>query len=161
MHSPRLSDAPGPFCARILGAIDRHEEEPMTSTVITPFVRGEAIELSQRLWRKRLLPVGEVRYKDRLLKFSLPYLQRLADAFHARAYGQVPLQLAGDDNRHTNDVERYAGEVLDAEARDDGLWITVKATPRGEKVLTENPGLGISARIVEDFERSDGQFFPA
>jgi hypothetical protein len=34
--------------------------------------------------------------------------------------------------------------------------------PEGrERVLTENPGLGISARIVEDYARSDGQFFPA
>jgi hypothetical protein len=133
----------------------------MTATVLIPFDRSPAIELSQRLWKKRLLPVGEVSYKGRMLKFSREYLARLADAFHSRAYDQVPLQLAGDDNRHTNDVERYAGEVLDAEARDDGLWITVKATPRGERVLTENPGLGISARITEDFERSDGRFFPA
>jgi hypothetical protein len=104
----------------------------MPSTVLIPFDRSSAIDLSNRLWRKRLLPVGEVSYKGRMLKFSLPYLQRLAEAFHARAYGQVPLQLAGADNSHTNDPERFAGEVLDAEAAPDGLWITVKATPRGE-----------------------------
>jgi hypothetical protein len=28
-------------------------------------------------------------------------------------------------------------------------------------VLSENPGLGVSARIVEDYARSDGKFFPA
>jgi hypothetical protein len=32
-------------------------------------------------------------------------------------------------------------------------------TPDGEKVLEANPKLGVSARIVEDYARSDGQFF--
>jgi hypothetical protein len=73
----------------------------------------------------------------------------------------VALQLAGADNRHTNDPERYAGEVIDAEATDDGLYITVKATDRGNQVLSTNPALGVSARIVEGYERSDGRYFPA
>lgn len=34
-------------------------------------------------------------------------------------------------------------------------------TERGERVLQENPYLGVSARIVEQYARSDGQFFPA
>ncbi len=134
----------------------------MTSTVITPFTRASAaIELGNRLWRKKLLPVGDVAYKGRMLHFTRDYIERLAEAFHSRAYGQVPFQLAGDDNKHTNDVERFAGEIIDAEAGPDGLWVTLKATPRGEKVLTENPSLGVSARIVEDYERSDGRFFSA
>ncbi len=133
----------------------------MTATVITPFSRSQVIELGNRLWRKKLLPVGEVNYKGRMLHFTRDYIDRLAEAFHSRAYGQVPFQLAGDDNKHTNDVERFAGEIIDAEAGPDGLWVTLKATPRGEKVLTENPDLGVSARIVEDYERSDGKFFGA
>src|SRR6266436_9892320 len=117
----------------------------MTATVITPFSRSQVIELGNRLWRKKLLPVGEVNYKGRMLHFTRDYIDRLAEAFHSRAYGQVPFQLAGDDNKHTNDVERFAGEIIDAEAGPDGLWVTLKATPRGEKVLTENPDLGVSA----------------
>jgi hypothetical protein len=44
---------------------------------------------------------------------------------------------------------------------DDGLYAVAKVTDRGNKVLSENPAVGISARIVESFERSDGQFWPA
>jgi hypothetical protein len=118
------------------------------------------IELSGNLWRKRLLPVGQVNYKGRTLQFTREYLAGLAQAFRDRAYSQVPLQLATSDNAHTNDPERFAGEVLDLEAADDGLWATIRATDRGNRVLQENPRIGVSARIVEDFERSDGAFCP-
>ena len=64
----------------------------MTSTVITPFDRSRTIELGNRLWRKRILPVGDVQYKDRVLHFTRGYLESIADAFRARAYesGAVP-----------------------------------------------------------------------
>jgi hypothetical protein len=39
--------------------------------------------------------------------------------------------------------------------------VTLKPTEAGDKVLKENPELGVSARIVEDYARSDGQHFPA
>ncbi len=73
----------------------------------------------------------------------------------------MPFQIAPDDNRHTNDPERFRGEILDVEVGPDGLYGTVKTTPAGEQILSENPGLGVSARIVEDYARSDGQFFSA
>ena len=43
----------------------------------------------------------------------------------------------------------------------DGLYVILEPTPRGEAVLRENPYLGVSARIVEQYSRADGQFFPA
>src|SRR6516165_3695663 len=122
----------------------------MTSLVLTPFTTGRPIELAGGLWRKKLLPVGEVAYQGRTLRFTPGYLRDLADAFRARAYDQVPLQLAGADNRHTNDVERTAGHIVDMDADDDGLWITAAVTDRGTRVLRDNPQLGVSARIVED-----------
>jgi len=135
---------------------------PVTALVYTPLVRGHAIELSgSRLWRKKLLPVGQVDYKGRKLQFTRQYLQDLAAAFTAKAYDQVPLQLAGADNAHTNDVERFGGQVVDADAGEDGLYITVRPTERGQQILQQNPQLGVSARIVENYERSDGQYFTA
>jgi hypothetical protein len=47
------------------------------------------------------------------------------------------------------------------ELGDDGLYVTAELTPEGEKVLEANPRLGVSARIVEDYARSDGKHFPA
>lgn len=131
----------------------------MTSALLTPFTAGEAVELGNRVWRKKLLPVGDVEYKGRTLHFTRDYLGRLVTAFQSRAYDQVPFQLADHANAHTNDPERTRGEITSMELGDDGLYITAQVTPDGEKVLEANPKLGVSARIVEDYARSDGQFF--
>jgi hypothetical protein len=74
---------------------------------------------------------------------------------------RVPFQLADAANAHTNDPERFRGEVVDLDVSDDGLWITARLTEAGEHVLADNPMLGVSARIVEDYARSDGRHFPA
>ena len=133
----------------------------MTAAVLTPFYRSRAVELGNRLWRKKVLPVGDVEYKGRTLHFTLNYLKGLAGAFTARAYDQVAFQLADAQNTHTNDPERFRGDFVAMDAEPDGLWVTLKPTEAGDKVLKENPELGVSARIVEDYARSDGQHFPA
>ena len=131
------------------------------AALLTPFDRGNAVELGNKLWRKRVLPVGDVQYQGRTLHFTRTYLEGLANAFRTRAYDQVPFQLADAANTHTNDPERTRGWITDMELADDGLYVVLDPTPRGEEVLRENPYLGVSARIVEQYQRSDGQFYPA
>jgi len=133
----------------------------VTAAVLTPFTTADAVELGNRLWRKRVLPVGDVEYKGRLLHFTKDYLGQLVSAFTSRAYDQVPFQLADAANSHTNDPERTRGEIKSMDLEDDGLYITAELTEDGERVLTANPRLGVSARIVEDYARSDGQRYPA
>jgi hypothetical protein len=133
----------------------------MTAAVLTPFTAAEAVELGNRIWRKKVLPVGEVEYKGRILKFTRDYLGRLVKAFTDGAYDQVPFQIADKDNTHTNDPERTGGWLKGMELGDDGLYVTAEVNAKGEKVLTDNPKLGVSARIVEDYARSDGLHFPA
>jgi hypothetical protein len=133
----------------------------VTAAVLTPFTAAEAVELGNRLWRKKVLPVGDVEYKGRLLHFTRDYLGQLVAAFQSRAYDQVPFQLADGANTHTNDPERTRGEITAMELGDDGLYITAQVTEDGEKVLAANPKLGVSARIVEDYARSDGKHFSA
>ena len=133
----------------------------MTAAVLTPFTAAEAVELGNRMWRKRVLPVGDVEYKGRLLHFTKDYLGQLVTAFQNRAYDQVPFQLADGANTHTNDPERTRGEITAMELGDDGLYVTAEVTEDGEKVLAANPRLGVSARIVEDYARSDGRHYPA
>jgi hypothetical protein len=130
------------------------------AALLTPVDASPPIELGNT-WSKRILPVGEIEYQGRTLKFSRAYLQGLASAFRDRAYDQVPLQFADAANTHTNDPERTRGWVTGMELGDDGLYITAELTDRGQEVLSQNPYLGVSARIVEQFQRSDGQFFPA
>src|ERR1035441_9402346 len=75
----------------------------MTAAVLTPFYRSRAVELGNRLWRKKVLPVGDVEYKGRTLHFTLNYLKGLAGAFTARAYDQVAVQLADAEDTATDD----------------------------------------------------------
>ena len=130
-------------------------------TVLTPKSDGEAIELGRTVWRKQVLPVGSLNYNGRKLNFTKDYIQNLVRAFKDRAFDAVPFQLADSDNRHNNDPERTAGEVIGLEADDDGLYATVSLTDRGSELVREHQNLGVSVRIVEGFERGDGQSFPA
>lgn len=133
----------------------------MRAEIRTPFTTSTARTVQPDTWRKRVLPVGEINYKGRVLNFDIPYLEKLAASFGNGAYDQVPFQLADAQNTHTNDPERYRGEVIGMDVRPDGLWITAKTTPAGSRLLSTNPKLGVSARIVEEYERADGEHFTA
>jgi hypothetical protein len=134
---------------------------PATAVITPPSWGSPAIELGNRVWAKRLLPVGEIEYKGRTLKFTRDYLDGLVRAFQDQAYDQVAFQLADSANTHTNDPERFRGEIVDMQARDDGLWLYLNPTEAGDRVLRDNPNLGVSARIVEQYQRADGKFYPA
>ena len=127
----------------------------------TPFSRSAARQVRPDTWRKRVLPVGDVEYKGRVLHFTPAYLQTLAASFYDGAYDQVPFQLADAQNTHTNDPERYRGEIVKVDVEPDGLYITARTTQAGSKLLATNPNLGVSARIVEGYNRSDGKSYPA
>lgn len=141
-------------------------------TLLTPDAGGRLVALSndtsgRRVWRKRILPEGEINYKGRRIRFDRPYLTSLAQAFDAKALDQTPLQFAGADNAHTNDVERTRGEVLrmSLAGPDDtdgpGLYADfVMHSKRGEKVIKQNPRLGVSCSIEEGRKRVDGAGFP-
>lgn len=133
----------------------------MPAEIRTPFSQAPAQQAGGGTWRKKVLPVGTVDYKGMKLNFDQAYLTGLARSFNARAYDQVPFQIADHANRHTNHPEQFRGDVLGMDVQPDGLWITMKPTPEGNKLLLTNPKLGVSARIVEEYERSDGKFFPA
>ena len=102
-----------------------------------------------------------MQYQGRTLHFTPAYIQGLAEAFRSGAYDQVSFQLADSANSHTNDPERHRGTIVDMKAQADGLYVMLQPTERGEQVLRENPYLGVSARIVEQYQRSDGAFYPA
>jgi hypothetical protein len=129
--------------------------------LLTPRRRGRTTELSRRVWRTQLLPLGEINYKGRTIKFDMDYLRNVARSFKERAFGQVPFQLATDDNKHTNDPERFRGKIIDVVLTNDGLDVLVEPTKAGAELLRENPDLGVSARIYEEYERADGKHWTA
>jgi hypothetical protein len=130
-------------------------------SILTPYARGKALQTGKKLFRKMLLPVGEIEYEGQRVKFDRPFLQTLVASFDSGAYDQVPFQLADSRNGHTNDPERFRGEVESLELGSDGLYMTVSTTSKGANVISENPQLGVSARIVNGLKRADGKFFPA
>ena len=129
-------------------------------TVLTPFTPGAAIELASSLWKKPCC--RSATWSTRAgAAFHAGYLQTLASSYSKNAYDQVSFQLADARNSHTNDPERHRGTIMGMSCRADGLYVTLKPTDQGAQVLRDNPYLGVSARIVESYARSDGQFFPA
>lgn len=129
------------------------------TTILTPYSRGEATVTGSKKFRKQLLPIGEIEYEGQMVKFDKPFLEEVVSSFRNRAYDQVPFQLANDKNEHTNNPERFRGEIEDLTLEPDGLYMTVSTTKEGAKVIKDNPKLGVSARIVNAFKRADGKFF--
>jgi hypothetical protein len=129
------------------------------TSLLTPYDRGDAKPAGKNLFRKQLLPFTSIDYKGRTIDFTRDYLAGLVKAFNDRAYDQVAFQLADAQNTHTEDPERFRGEIAALELTDDGLDVIVAATDDGAKVLRDNPRLGVSAKIVEDYGRADGKFF--
>lgn len=130
-------------------------------SILTPFEFSDTAVLSRRLFRKKLLPIADIDYDGRKIEFTPAYLQSMVDAFNDGAYDNVPLQFAGPRNEHTNEPERHRGDVVAMSLEQDGLYVTVSATPEGAKVLQDNPKLGVSARIINGYDRSDGRHYDA
>jgi hypothetical protein len=133
---------------------------PESELLLSPQDDGAAIALSQKVYRKRILPKATINYKGRKIRFDDAYLTDLANSFHQGAYDQVAFMMAPDNNSHTLDPERFRGEVKSVEVDEDGLYAVFQVTPDAAKVLDENPKLGVSARILENYQRSDGKHFP-
>lgn len=127
--------------------------------VLTPHTLGQAVELSGGLWRKQILPLRKIQYKGRELNFDKRYLTELANSFKRGAFDQVPAQIADKDNKHNNSPHNFGGELTDVELAADGLYGYFKPSTDGAKILQENPKIGVSARILEGYQRSDGVHF--
>lgn len=126
---------------------------------LTPTDNGDAVELSTTTFRKKILPKGTIRYGDREIVFDDEYLTDLAASYEGGAFDQVPYMLADDRNRHTMDPDRFRGECASVEVAEDGLWGTFELSADAAELVRANPKLGVSARIVEDYERSDGKTY--
>lgn len=131
------------------------------ATILTPLEFTATDTLSRKLFRKKVLPIDSISYNGRRIDFTREYLEGIVTAFSDGAFDNVPLQFADADNRHSNAIERYRGDVVDMSLEDDGLYVVVAATDDGAKSLLENPKVGISARIVNEYDRSDGKHYSA
>jgi hypothetical protein len=112
---------------------------------------------------KQILPMKSVHYtaKDgqrRTLDFTPEYL---ADLARMEGIDKIGFLLADKDNSHTMDPERWRGDVVKMEVRTEGgnpgLYGKVVFPNReAANAVLNNPELGVSARIREGIQRSDG-----
>lgn len=131
-------------------------------SILTPAVAGEALDLSKdglAFW-KQILPMKKIDYtakdgKRSSIVFDEKYLTDLATG---TAVDDLGFLLADKDNAHTMDPERWRGKVEKLEVRKgEGLFgKIVFATKEAAKSVLDNPNLGVSARIREGVQRSDG-----
>lgn len=132
----------------------------MTS-ILTPVIDSDAIDLG-RLWRKQVLKFGQIRTNDgRMLDINADLANEAVRAYTEGAFDQTPFQLCDGNNAHNSDPERFRGEVKGFEVTGDGLDMLMEPSAKGAELLKENPRLGVSARIVPDYTRSDGKKFAA
>lgn len=127
--------------------------------ILTPVDLAESTTKANGVFEKQILPLGSINYKGRKITFDRKFLTDLAESFNAGAYDQVPLVYATEDNQHNLDPKRFGGEVKRFRVRPDGLYATIAPDRETSKVLAKNPRLGVSARIVEGLEKSDGRKF--
>ncbi|MGW1676026.1 hypothetical protein [Saccharopolyspora sp. NPDC002376] len=133
----------------------------MTTQILSPIDLGTASKVGGRLFRKQVLPIGSINYKGRRIDFTRDKLAAMADAFRSGAFDSVPLVMADTENQHTMDPRATTGEMVDLELTADGLDGVFRASEEATKLLESYPRVGISARILENYERADGKAFPA
>lgn len=134
---------------------------PKTTTraVFTPAVTSDFAKESKLSYWKQILPKRSIEYTGKdgarhKINFDDEYLRDLAKMDGVDSVGFL---LADKDNGHTMDPERWRGNVTRMEVREDGLYglITFPSKAAAAAVIS-NPSLGVSARIREGIQKSDG-----
>lgn len=134
----------------------------MSTALLTPVNLANGRVESKNRWRKQILPFTTINYGGQKVTFDRKFMQDLISSFKARSHHQVPLQFADDRNTHTNDPERTRGYLQDLELAEDGLYGIFELGEKGAKAIAENADLGVSARILQGYQRRvDGKMFPA
>lgn len=140
-------------------------------TIITPSVTTDlsAQDGPLTFW-KQILPEGTIHYEGRKLNFDRAYHEDLIESFKNREVEQTMFQLANPLNSHGRDMdpERQRALVQDMATLDQlpdavkaqvgdnpGLYVKMHFfNKKAARAVQENPGLGVSARVRENFENS-------
>lgn len=151
----------------------KRKDLSVTTSIITPSLAGQydlSVKDGRLAFWKQVLPEKLIHYTDKAgkrqtLNFTEQYLTDLANN---KAKDKVDFMLAGQDNSHTMDPERWRGEVAEWQIKDgqanpdhNGLYARIVFPNQdAARAVLANPDLGVSARIREDIQRSDGSTVP-
>lgn len=150
-------------------------------TVFTPQITtSDLAQTEDRLtYWKQILPEAHVEYVDqtgvsRTINFDKGYHEDLIQSFREHAIDQTCFQLATPSNNHGRDFdpERQRADVQDLARYEDlpedvkakvgtapGLYAKMRFfSKKAARAVDQNPNLGVSARVRENFTRADGKF---
>lgn len=128
-------------------------------TIITPEITSDfsASDGPLTFW-KQILPEGEIHYDGRRIKFDRAYLQDLITSFNNGEVEQTMFQLANPLNGHGRDFdpERQRASAtamrLANPGEQPGLYAKLQFfSKKAARAVQQNPGLGVSARVRENF----------
>lgn len=130
-----------------------------TRTIITPALTTDLASTGEPLtYWKQILPEGEIHYDGRKISFDRPYLQDLIASFNDGEVEQTMFQLANPLNGHGRDFDPERQRAVAKELRlanegeQPGLYAKLQFfNKRAAKAVRENPGLGVSSRVRENF----------
>lgn len=139
-------------------------------TIVAPRVESDFSKVDKVTYWKQILPQTKIEYttkggKRATLDFSEQYLTDLANAHKNKVLDQLPFLLADKDNAHTMDPERVRAQVTEVRLAQPGetpglYGKFVFPSKEAAKAVIDNPNLGVSARIREGIQRSDGTAAP-
>lgn len=117
-------------------------------------VRTElASRVGPRLWRKTILKTGHISKGGIELDVDRAYLEEIIKNFTAGAKDQVQFVLGHDEN-----PEKFRGELRGLEiANENELVGLFETTTAGSQMIEDNPRLGASVAVLDNFERADGR----
>lgn len=136
----------------------------MSNTILAPISLSEPVRAGRRRFWKQILPVTSIDYDGQRIDFDPKFHMDLAEAFKKGAYDQVPVVFAGEKNEHNMDPRNFGGDVIKMEyrgpGRGQGTWALIEASKDAARLIKQNPKLGVSPRIKQGIEKSDGRFIP-
>jgi len=135
----------------------------MPEVLLSPVQTGEALELAsagdRKLYWKEIIPFGEIKKNGKRWIIDKAFGQKVIEAFKQKAYPQVAFQMADKDNKHTQDIRDFGGEVQALEMTDTGIRGLLSLTATGAKVVADNPRLPVSGRFVFGRTTNSGKTF--
>jgi len=135
-----------------------------TLAFLLPVDDTPAIQLSNTLWRKQILPRGTITYQGKKLAFDDKFFGEVQKAFNKGAVGadgMVPFVLANDSNDHTMDPKRFGGVIKGLEVGARGMDAILDLTPDSVELVGKTKGkLGVSVKVDQNRETEYGNTHP-
>ena len=133
----------------------------MTTAIMAPWAKDEVTRLGAKTFKKEILKFGHIKVDDEEFDFTPEFGAQMVDAFQAGVMPTVTLQLADENNKHTQAVDRAGGEIIGLELSNDGLSGIISADDKTAELINRYPRMGVSVRALQNRMDNTGKVWPA